>query len=257
MSHHFFLYLCRSMKHLLLTIFLLASMASNAQDIGLGPLHSSDSPRENWLLPGDTVKTATDTIVYGGKPQELHYSVEPYRPGSEYGLHEGFNASLSASAFATFGSHAPHKGGFAESLNVAYLKPLTRNNNLWLLAGGYVNHINYGGDNLHDGGFFAMLNWQINQRWSVYAYGQLSVSNNFERAYRPYGLYSPYYYPYGFLAPVNSWNGMGMPGANVIGAGVQYKPNPSVSINVNVEGVWYDNRHLVYFDRYNYPTPKD
>ncbi|MDD6953182.1 MAG: hypothetical protein PUI88_03745 [Prevotella sp.] len=240
-----------------MTIFLLASMASNAQDIGLGPLHSSDSPRENWLLPGDTVKTATDTIVYGGKPQELHYSVEPYRPGSEFGLHEGFNASLSASAFATFGSHAPHKGGFGESLNVAYLKPLTRNNNLWLLAGGYVNHINYGGDNLHDGGFFAMLNWQINQHWSVYAYGQLSVSNNFERAYRPYGLYSPYYYPYGFLAPVNSWNGMGMPGANVIGAGVQYKPNPSVSINVNVEGVWYDNRHPVYFDRYNYPTPKD
>ena len=130
-------------------------MASNAQDIGLGPLHSSDSPRENWLLPGDTVKTATDTIVYGGKPQELHYSVEPYRPGSEFGLHEGFNARLSASAFATFGSHAPHKGGFGESLNVAYLKPLTRNNNLWLLAGGYVNHINYGGDNLHDGGFLA------------------------------------------------------------------------------------------------------
>ena len=38
-------------------------MASNAQDIGLGPLHSSDSPRENWLLPGDTVKTAPDPIV--------------------------------------------------------------------------------------------------------------------------------------------------------------------------------------------------
>ncbi|MGN0216533.1 MAG: hypothetical protein ACI4BG_08350 [Prevotella sp.] len=254
------------MKHLLFVIILSLSAAAHAQTIGLGPLHSADSPRENWLLPGDTVKTATDTIIYGGKPQELHY--EAPTAGSGFGLHEGLNANVSASAFATFGHNAPHKGGFGTSLDVAYLKPLKRDKSLWLLAGGYVNSINYGGDNVHDGGFYAMLNWQINPKWNVYAYGQLSVVNNYDRSFRgyyPYGGYSPY--PYGgyfyspFFDPIGGpWETasyLHAPGANVLGAGVQYKPNANTTININVEGVWYDRHTPAYFDRYNYPVPRD
>ncbi|MGI6222913.1 MAG: hypothetical protein ACOYJG_04830 [Prevotella sp.] len=255
------------MKHLLVVIFLTMSVSAHAQTIGLGPLHSPDSPRENWLLPGDTVKTATDTIIYGGKPQELSY--ETPTPGSDFGLHEGLNANVSASAFATFGHDAPHKGGFATSLDVAYLKPLNRNKNLWLLGGGYINSVNYGGDNLHDGCFFAMLDWQINQHWNVYAYGQLSIVNNYDRAfggYYPYGAYSPYYsymgyspYPFygGYFSTFAPKSYLHTPGANVLGAGVEYRPNPNVSVSFNVEGVWYDNHTPSYFDRYNYPVPRD
>ncbi len=41
--------------YLLLLGFALIGMKAQAQHVSFGPLHSQDSPREDWLLPGDTV----------------------------------------------------------------------------------------------------------------------------------------------------------------------------------------------------------
>ena len=54
--------------YLLLLGFALMGMKAQAQHVSFGPLHSQDSPREDWLLPGDTVYQDEKTIVYGGKP---------------------------------------------------------------------------------------------------------------------------------------------------------------------------------------------
>ncbi len=259
---------------LFIMTFVACALASHAQQIGLGPLHSPENLREDWLLPGDTLMTATDTIVYGGKPKQMTRSAAPtllykglagqqpdvLRPDTlhagwtsavssdvgnyGWGLHEGLNASLSLSAFATFGGHAPHRGGFGQTLDLTYLKPFGKLSQGWLALGGYLNHVNYGSDNYHDAGFYAALGYRFDDHWEGYVYGQLSVANNYRPRYRYYG-YGPYGYGgingLGGVLDVPVWGGglfgvgMGCPGSNVIGAGVIYHFSPSFSIGINAE----------------------
>ena len=51
----------------------LTTEASAQQQVSFGPLHSPDSPREEWLLPGDTVYQAGKPMIYQGKPVKNTY----------------------------------------------------------------------------------------------------------------------------------------------------------------------------------------
>lgn len=269
----------------------------HAQQVHLGPLHSSDNPREDWLLPGDTIFQAEQPLIYKGKPvKNTQYSVAKkslmalapfqdtdsksmyagdrsvyagdssffYNPVSMmpfstygYGLHRGLNVSLDLSAFATFGKNQPHKGGFSQNINATYLAPLTKDGKLWIAGGGYFNNTFWGSDSYRDVGLYAILGYRFNEHWEAYVYGQLSVNNNYSR----YGnLYRSYpYYGWGWPATgvMPLGYGMGAAGANVLGAGVKYNVNKNFSIGLNVEGIWYNNKTPVYFDQYNYPGRTD
>ena len=235
--------------YLLLLGFALFGMKAQAQHVSFGPLHSPDSPREDWLLPGDTVYQDGKTVVYGGKPMKHTYTPlrhiasgslndEIYGMGnglndalknpkdSDYynnpisnlansgafgdgngygygwGLHKGLNLSIDLSVFATFGKNAPHWGGFTQTINATYLTPLTKDNKLWMALGTYINNINYGSDNFHDGGVYGMLGYKFNEHWEAFVYGQVSVANNYNSIYNRYAGYGPYGYrgygPYGY-----------------------------------------------------------
>lgn len=278
-------------------MLILCCASVHAQQVHPGPLHSSDNPREDWLLPGDTIFQAEQPLIYKGKPvKNTQYSVAKkslmalapfqdtdsksmyagdrsvyagdssffYNPVSMmpfstygYGLHRGLNVSLDLSAFATFGKNLPHKGGFSQNINATYLAPLTKDGKLWIAGGGYFNNTFWGSDSYRDVGLYAILGYRFNEHWEAYVYGQLSVSNNYSR----YGnLYRSYPY-YGWGWPVTGvmplGYGMGAAGANVLGAGVKYNVNKNFSIGLNVEGIWYNNKTPVYFDQYNYPGRTD
>lgn len=187
-----------------------------------------------------------------------------------YGLHRGLNVSLGASAFATFGKGLPHKGGFSQNINATYLAPLSKDGKLWIAGGGYFNNTFWGSDSYRDVGLYAIMGYKFNEHWEAYVYGQLSISNNYDNFYNRYAGYGPYgygryggyglgYYPglWGMGGTMPFGYGMGMPGANVLGAGVKYNVNKNFSIGINVEGVWYNNKGMDYFDRYNYPNPNE
>lgn len=288
--------------------FSMMAIPCQAQHVSFGPLHSPDSPREDWLLPGDTVYQDGTKRIYSGKP--MPYKPMAYKPlsdkgdlaneenadygkgyGADYskensddskeyipsytwgGLHKGLNFSVDLSAFATFGKNAPHRGGFTQTIDATYLTPLTKDNKLWTALGGYVTNTNYGGDSYHDGGIYGILGYKLNEHWEAYVYGQLSISNNYNSIYGRYGYgaYSPWGYGYGGFAPwgygMNPWRygmmgsvmpggyGMGVPGANVLGAGVRYT-NKNFSLGINIEGVWYDNKTPSYYKQYDYPVPE-
>lgn len=257
--------------YLLLLGFALIGMKAQAQHVSFGPLHSQDSPREDWLLPGDTVYQDGKTVVYGGKPVKNTYTPirhidsnndELYKMGSYgWGLHKGLNLSVDLSVFATFGKHAPHWGGFTQTINATYLTPLTKDNKLWMALGTYLNNINYGGDNFRDGGVYGILGYQFDEHWEAYVYGQVSVANNYNSIYNRYAGYGPYGYGrYGMYPGV--WGmgvmpggyGMGAAGANVLGAGVRYT-NKNFSIGVSVEGNWYNTpKTPSYYKQYDYPV---
>ena len=57
-------------------MLILCCASVHAQQVHLGPLHSSDNPREDWLLPGDTIFQAEQPLIYKGKPvKNAQYSV--------------------------------------------------------------------------------------------------------------------------------------------------------------------------------------
>lgn len=183
----------------------LTTETSAQQQVSFGPLHSPDSPREEWLLPGDTVYQAGKPMIYQGKPVKNTYMTPArlsdkketlrkngllgdasldstyynnpisnltnglsYPLGYGWGLHKGLNLSVDLSAFATFGKNVPHRGGFTQTIDATYLTPLTKDNKLWLALGTYINNVNYGGDSYHDGGVYGILGYQFNEHWEAY-----------------------------------------------------------------------------------------
>lgn len=170
------------------------------------------------------------------------------------GLHQGLNASLGLSVMAGFGKGAPHGAGFAQNLSATYLAPLGKKG--WLAAGGYVDHLNWDGMNITNGGLQASLGYQFNDQWSAWVYGQKSIVNNgmhrrygYPYAYGPYawpGYYGlgryPGYYGYGgfpgFYGYSSYW-GYNNPYGDKIGAVLQWKPSPNFSLQISVEHNWY------------------
>lgn len=257
------------MKRLLTLAFMFAcSTLIWAQHFIQGPLHSSDNPREDWILPGDTIVNGAEKLVYNGKPRQLNPvgEVKLKNPTDEkssrheqekmpeavesyaWGLHEGLNASVGLSAFATFGKHVPHHGGFTQDINATYLAPITRDRKMWLAAGGYLQNTFWGGDSYRDAGLYAILGYRFDEHWEAYVYGQLSLANNYAAYYDRYGWYG-----HGLFG--GRGYGMGMAGANVLGAGVIYHVNRSLSIGIDIQGAWYDDPTPSFNNRYKYDYP--
>jgi hypothetical protein len=278
MAFRFYFYLCitleiYNMEKIVIAILLLISELSNihAQHIDL------ETQKKMWRkMVADTVPVPIDdqTKIIGNSMPHLTSLDSLITPPSiiedySYGLHQGLNVSLGASAFATFGKNVPHSGGFSQNIDLNYVAPITRDGKIWTSFGGYMNHTNWGSDNYYDVGLHGMLGYKIDDHWEAYIYGQLSVSNNYNKYY--YSNYGPYgllgFYPgygmggfpvygigYAFSSP---WGyGMGVPGAIVLGTGIRYtNKNKTFSIGVNVEGVWYHDQKSQYYKQYDYPTP--
>ena len=240
------------MKQAIITILVaIVSLHATAQRIGRGPLHSPDNPRNEWLLPGDTLynidRQGASAKIYQGRPQRLAMAdtIAAPRPAIQpiygTGMHQGLNLSVDLSAFATLGKGAPHRGGFGQTINAAYLAPLTRDGKLWGAGGIYLNNVTWGGDAYRGIGLYGMLGYSPNDKWDLYLYGQLSVAANHGSAYGRYA--TPYwgYRAYNTL-PLSMYNGYGYtpPGANVVGIGARYHFSPSFWVQLNVQTEWGD-----------------
>ncbi|MCH4147107.1 MAG: hypothetical protein LKG25_09680 [Prevotella sp.] len=186
-------------------------------------------------------------ICFSAKAQEdstyISTPILPYNYG--WGWHKGLNVDVDLSVFAQFGKNARHGAGFEQRLSATYLAPLSKK--LWLAAGGSVNNIMWSGDSYRSAAFYAAIGYKFNEHWEAYAWVQKQVASN-----NTCGYYSPYY-NYMFDMPYNGMFGYG----DRIGAAVKYNLNPNVSFQLSVEGVNIPKQKGLYFDQYNYPTPKD
>lgn len=54
----------------LISLFGFCIAQAQAQTLTFGPLHSADSPRADWLLPGDTIMQAGQKDDLSGKTNE-------------------------------------------------------------------------------------------------------------------------------------------------------------------------------------------
>lgn len=164
---------------------------------------------------------------------------------TSWGLHPGLNMQIGASVFAQFGKGAHSGAGFQQNIALMYAMPVS--DKLSIAVGGYLNNINYAGDNWRDAGLSAVVGYRFNEHWEAYVYGQKSIVNNIANRLR-YSMYNGYnggYYGPGLGG--FSRNFFGMPYYSVydlsdmgdrIGATVRYNVNNSLSIEVSVEKRW-------------------
>lgn len=132
---------------------------------------------------------------------------------SNWSLHSGLNASLSASAIIGLGHHSG--SGFANSLSLMYAGNITPK--LSYALGGYHSFLDYGGHQLRDAGLTAMLNYRFDEHWEATAFVQKSIM----QPKLPPQLY--------WMSDVG----------NKIGASLRYNFNPAFSVSVSV---WEEER---------------
>lgn len=187
------------------------------------------------------------------------YRLPYYWEWNGWRLHKGLNVNLGASVFANFGGGHGHGAGFTQDVSLMYVTNLSKK--ATLAIGGYLNSMQYSGDQYTTAGLTAILGYRFNEHWSAYAFVQKAfVSDNV----RP-GLFSPYGYygmgyPYGWGYMGAMGMGYGAYGSNRmmdrIGGGVRYEWGNHNSIELHVEidhapnygRNAYDNR------RYDYPV---
>lgn len=150
--------------------------------------------------------------------------------GSAYGLdgfgwrlHEGFNAQFGLSVSAGLGKKAPRGVGFGQTAAFAYVSPLTKK--LSIAAGLFATNYDWGSWRSTNVGIGGVLAYQVNDKISLYAYGQKtflpqqSLFSEFRR--------NPF--PAFFDQP-----------RDVIGAAAEFKIGENAMIGVSVERRTYN-----------------
>lgn len=236
--------------------FISTPAVGDTNDVGYVPA-SEDNHNTNVSNGQGNGNAGAHAKVQGNAIDSIDTDGYDYPMFATYGgfgsLHQGLNVSIGLSVMAGFGKNAPKGAGFAQNINATYLAPIGKKS--WLAAGGYVNHLNWGGMNTTNGGLYAELGYRFNDHWAAYIYGQKSLVNNGSNGFYGYnGLYgysgfwtNPYYYDYGYGY---------MPGYNPfgdkLGAAVQWTPNNKFSFQLSVEKNWYPHSDNVYNRRYDY-----
>lgn len=142
-------------------------------------------------------------------------------------LHEGFNAQFGLSLSAGLGKNAPRGVGFGQTAAFAYVAPITKK--LSVAAGLFATNYDWGSWRSTTVGLGGVLAYQVNDKISLYAYGQKtflpqkSLFSEFRR--------NPF--PSFFDQP-----------RDVIGAAAEFKIGENAMIGISVERRTYDTPPL-------------
>lgn len=178
----------------------------------------------------DDRSLALPPLTYRGTIAHYPYFGSLLTGYSNWNLHRGLNASLSASAIFGLGHNSG--SGFANSLSVMYADTIT--SRLSFAVGGYYSILNFGGRQLNDVGLSAMLGYRFNDHWEASAFVQKSIM----QPTVPPQLY--------WMSDVG----------DKIGASLRYNFNPSFSVSLSV---WNERRPLgpmpLYGPAASHPSP--
>lgn len=139
------------------------------------------------------------------------YFYTPFSGFSDWYLHKGLNASMTASV----GWNKEWGTGFSNSLSLVHANLLAPR--LSYAVGVYTSHLDWGPVTVNDAGLTAMLGYRLDERWEAYLFAQKSVVN--QRMPLPY-----------YIA-----DDLG----DKIGASIRYNVSPSFSVQL---GVWESRR---------------
>ncbi len=142
------------------------------------------------------------------------YGITPFSYSyANWELHKGFNASLGMHVTFSPSKYAPSGVGFGQDAAFMYAVPL--NSRFSVAAGLYASNMNWGFINYKNIGIAGVAAFKLNDRITLYGYGNKSLMPQ----------RSPLYYPLPNFSP------------DKLGGMINFKLGESTSISVGVEGI--------------------
>lgn len=150
-------------------------------------------------------------------PEFGMYGISPFDYGfATWELHKGLNASVGLNVTFSPSRYAPSGVGFGQDAAFMYATPVSKRVSI---AGGlYASHMDWGFLSYKDVGIAGVAAFKVNERISIYAYGNKSLM--------PQRM--PYYYPLPYFS------------TDRLGGMVNFKLGESASISIGVEGRKYN-----------------
>ncbi|MBM6960021.1 hypothetical protein H6A61_04010 [Bacteroides caecigallinarum] len=164
-----------------------------------------DSLDTKLFAPITPVGMSTPFGMYGITPFSYNYA--------NWELHKGFNASLGMHVTFSPSKYAPSGVGFGQDAAFMYAVPI--NNRLSVAGGLYATNMDWGFINYKNIGIAGVAAFKLNDKITLYGYGNKSLMPQ----------RSPLYYPLPNFSP------------DKLGGMINFKIGESSSISFGVEGI--------------------
>ena len=164
-----------------------------------------DSLDTKLFAPFTPVGMSTPFGMYGITPFSYNYA--------NWELHKGFNASLGMHVTFSPSKYAPSGVGFGQDAAFMYAVPI--NNRLSVAGGLYATNMDWGFINYKNVGIAGVAAFKLNDKITLYGYGNKSLMPQ----------RSPLYYPLPNFSP------------DKLGGMINFKIGESSSISFGVEGI--------------------
>ena len=171
----------------------------------LTPVSNTDSLSTPLVAPIMQAGMYPSFSMYGISPFSYSYA--------NWELHKGFNASLGMHVTFSPSKHAPSGVGFGQDAAFMYAVPV--NNRFSVAAGLYATNMDWGFINYKNVGIAGVAAFKLNDRITLYGYGNKSLMPQ----------RSPLYYPLPNFSP------------DKLGGMINFKIGESSSISFGVEGI--------------------
>lgn len=169
------------------------------------PISNTDSLSTPLIAPIMQAGMYPSFSMYGISPFSYSYA--------NWELHKGFNASLGMHVTFSPSKYAPSGVGFGQDAAFMYAVPI--NNRFSLAAGLYATNMDWGFINYKNVGIAGVAAFKLNDRITLYGYGNKSLMPQ----------RSPLYYPLPNFSP------------DKLGGMINFKIGESSSISFGVEGI--------------------
>lgn len=171
----------------------------------LMPVSNTDSLSTPLVAPIMQAGMYPSFSMYGISPFSYSYA--------NWELHKGFNASLGMHVTFSPSKYAPSGVGFGQDAAFMYAVPI--NNRFSVAAGLYATNMDWGFINYKNVGITGVAAFKLNDRITLYGYGNKSLMPQ----------RSPLYYPLPNFSP------------DKLGGMINFKIGESSSISFGVEGI--------------------
>lgn len=206
----------------LISLFILLpvyGVAQNNESESISLKQDSAYNIKQELMPVSNTDSLSTPLVApimqaGMYPSFSMYGISPFSYSyANWELHKGFNASLGMHVTFSPSKYAPSGVGFGQDAAFMYAVPI--NNRFSVAAGLYATNMDWGFINYKNVGIAGVAAFKLNDRITLYGYGNKSLMPQ----------RSPLYYPLPNFSP------------DKLGGMINFKIGESSSISFGVEGI--------------------
>lgn len=206
----------------LISLFILLpvyAVAQNNESESISLKQDSAYNIKQELMPVSNTDSLSTPLVApimqaGMYPSFSMYGISPFSYSyANWELHKGFNASLGMHVTFSPSKYAPSGVGFGQDAAFMYAVPI--NNRFSVAAGLYATNMDWGFINYKNVGIAGVAAFKLNDRITLYGYGNKSLMPQ----------RSPLYYPLPNFSP------------DKLGGMINFKIGESSSISFGVEGI--------------------